>query len=67
MDTKLCTICNQTKTIDKFYKSQRGKKCISCVLEKARKYKKIDVLILILEKLRVENKKKDELDYGKTL
>ena len=40
MDTKLCTICNQTKTIDKFYKSQRGKKCISCVLERARKYKK---------------------------
>ena len=40
MDTKLCTICSQTKTIDKFYKSQRGKKCISCVLEKARKYKK---------------------------
>lgn len=40
MDTKLCNICNQIKTIDKFYKSQRGRKCIDCVLEKARKYKK---------------------------
>jgi hypothetical protein len=40
MDIKLCTICNQTKTIDKFYKSQRGRKCIVCVLERAKKYKK---------------------------
>lgn len=40
MDTKICTICNQTKTIDKFYKSQRGRKCIDCFLEKGRKYKK---------------------------
>lgn len=40
MDTKLCNICNEVKTIDKFYKSQRGRKCIDCVLERARKYKK---------------------------
>ena len=40
MDTKLCNICNKIKTIDNFYKSQRGRKCIDCVLEKARKYKK---------------------------
>ena len=40
MDTKLCNICNKVKTLDKFYKSQRGRKCIDCVLERARKYKK---------------------------
>ena len=40
MDTKLCVICNKIKTIDNFYKSQRGRKCIDCVLEMARKYKK---------------------------
>jgi len=40
MDTKICTICNQRKTTDKFYKSQRGRKCIDCFLEKGRKYKK---------------------------
>ena len=40
MDTKLCNVCNEIKTIDKFYKSQRGRKCIDCVLERARKYKK---------------------------
>lgn len=41
MDTKLCVICNTEKNITDFYKSQRGKKCIDCVLKKARKYKKI--------------------------
>lgn len=41
MDTKLCVICNLIKPKDKFYKSQRGKKCIDCVLKKAREYKKI--------------------------
>ena len=41
IDTKLCVFCNQTKTIDKFYTSQRGKKCIECALERGRKYKKI--------------------------
>ena len=40
MDTKLCNVCNEIKTIDKFYKSQSGRKCIDCVLERARKYKK---------------------------
>jgi hypothetical protein len=41
MDTKLCVICNTEKNIDDFYKSQRGRKCIDCVLKKARVYKKI--------------------------
>ena len=40
MDTKLCVICNTEKNIDEFYKSQRGRKCIDCVLKKARVYKK---------------------------
>lgn len=40
MDTKLCVICQKEKPIDNFYKSQRGRKCIECVLEKARIYKK---------------------------
>ena len=41
MDTKLCVICDTEKNIDDFYKSQRGRKCIDCVLKKARVYKKI--------------------------
>jgi len=41
MDTKLCVICNTEKNIDDFYKSQRGRKCIDCVLKKAKTYKKI--------------------------
>ena len=41
MDTKLCVLCNTEKNIDDFYKSQRGRKCIDCVLKKARVYKKI--------------------------
>ncbi len=41
MDTKLCVICNIQKNKDDFYKSQRGRKCIDCVLKKAREYKKI--------------------------
>jgi len=35
MDTKLCVICNVQKNEDDFYKSQRGRKCIECVLKKA--------------------------------
>ncbi len=41
MATKLCVICNVQKNEDDFYKSQRGRKCIDCVLKKAREYKKI--------------------------
>lgn len=41
MATKLCVFCNQIKTIDEFYKSQKGRKCIDCFLERAKKYKKI--------------------------
>jgi len=40
MDTKLCVVCNIEKNIDNFYKSQRGRKCIDCVLQKAKVYKK---------------------------
>lgn len=40
MDTKLCVICNTEKNIDDFYKSQRGRKCIDCVLKNAKIYKK---------------------------
>lgn len=40
MATKLCVICNVQKNEDDFYKSQRGRKCIECVLKKAKEYKK---------------------------
>jgi hypothetical protein len=37
---KTCKICGETKTIDFFYKSQRGSKCKDCTLEITREYKK---------------------------
>jgi hypothetical protein len=40
MDMKTCNFCNETKSIDDFYKSQSGKKCISCFLKIGREYKK---------------------------
>jgi len=40
MDMKTCNFCNETKNIDDFYKSQSGKKCISCFLKFGREYKK---------------------------
>jgi len=41
MDTKLCVVCNIEKNLDDFYKSQRGRKCKNCILEKGKIYKKI--------------------------
>jgi hypothetical protein len=58
MDSKLCVICNQTKTIDKFYKSQRGRKCIDCILERAKKYKKIRRSNPEINKIESEKQKK---------
>ena len=40
MDMKTCNFCNETKNIDDFYKSQSGKKCISCFLKFGKEYKK---------------------------
>ena len=40
MGTKLCVICNTEKNIDDFYKSQRGRKCKTCVLNITRTYKR---------------------------
>ena len=41
MDTqKKCKICNEVKSSDEFYKSQRGLRCKICVLESTREYKK---------------------------
>jgi hypothetical protein len=40
MDMKTCNFCNETKSIDDFYKSQSGKKCISCFLKIGKEYKK---------------------------
>ena len=37
---KTCKICGETKSIDDFYKSQRGLKCKKCTLEITREYKK---------------------------
>ena len=37
---KQCSICGEIKTIDDFYKSQRGKKCKVCVLNITREYKR---------------------------
>jgi len=37
---KTCKICGETKTIDDFYKSQRGLKCKNCTLQITREYKK---------------------------
>jgi hypothetical protein len=37
---KTCKICGETKTIDDFYKSQRGSKCKNCTLQITRGYKK---------------------------
>jgi hypothetical protein len=37
---KLCKICGKLKSLDDFYKSQRGKKCKKCVLEITRTYKR---------------------------
>jgi len=41
MDThKSCKICGETKSVDDFYKSQRGLKCKKCTLQITRQYKK---------------------------
>ena len=40
MDTKLCIICNTEKNVNDFYKSQRGRKCKTCVLNITRSYKR---------------------------
>lgn len=41
MDTqKTCKICNQTKSIDEFYSSQRSLKCKECTLRITREYKR---------------------------
>jgi len=37
---KKCKVCNLVKSEDEFYKSQRGLKCKTCVLEITRKYKR---------------------------
>lgn len=37
---KTCKICGETKSIDFFYKSQRGLKCKECTLKITREYKK---------------------------
>ena len=37
---KTCKICEETKIIDDFYKSQRGLKCKNCTLQITREYKK---------------------------
>jgi hypothetical protein len=58
MDTKLCVVCNINKSTDDFYKSQRGRKCIDCVLKRARQYKKIRRSNIEFRKL--EGKKQKE-------
>jgi hypothetical protein len=41
MDTqKKCKICNEVKSLDEFYKSQRGLRCKTCVLNSTREYKR---------------------------
>jgi len=37
---KTCKICGETKSVDDFYKSQRGLKCKTCTLEVTREYKR---------------------------
>jgi len=37
---KKCNVCNIVKSENEFYKSQRGLKCKSCVLEITREYKR---------------------------
>jgi hypothetical protein len=37
---KTCKICGETKSVDDFYKSQRGLKCKTCTLEITREYKR---------------------------
>jgi hypothetical protein len=37
---KKCSVCNIEKSLDSFYKSQRGTKCIDCVLKVTREYKR---------------------------
>jgi len=37
---KTCKICGETKSIDNFYKSQRGLKCKDCTLQITREYKR---------------------------
>ncbi len=37
---KTCNICGETKPVDDFYKSQRGKKCKLCILNVTREYKR---------------------------
>lgn len=37
---RVCKICGQTKSVDEFYKSQRGLKCKVCTLDITRTYKR---------------------------
>jgi len=37
---KKCSVCNIEKSLDSFYKSQRGTKCIDCTLKVTREYKR---------------------------
>ena len=37
---KKCKICGETKSVDDFYKSQRGSKCKVCTLNITREYKR---------------------------
>ena len=37
---KTCNICGETKLLDDFYKSQRGKKCKLCILNLTIEYKR---------------------------
>jgi hypothetical protein len=38
---KTCKICGEIKSVDDFYKSQRGLKCKTCTLEITREYKRL--------------------------
>ena len=55
---KKCKTCNIEKTLNNFYKSQKGSKCIDCTLKMTREYKRIKRLNK--EFKRIESKKQKE-------
>jgi len=63
---KKCSKCNFLKNLDDFYITQRGNRCKECILLGTRNYKKKKDKTLSIEKKRDLNKKKEELDCGKT-
>ena len=64
---KKCSKCDELKSVNDFYLTQRGNRCKECLLKVTRNYKRKKNLIPNTEKQKVKNKKeRKKLGCGKT-